>query len=50
MDALLNSYNNPTSIVQSLFNEHHQNNDHWHVSAHFDQVLANPELLAQVCL
>lgn len=39
---------NPFDIIQSLFGQHHAQNDHWNVAAHFDQFLSNPELLKQV--
>jgi hypothetical protein len=42
--------NNPFDIIQSLFGQHHEQNDHWHVAAHFDQFLSNPELLKQLPL
>lgn len=40
--------NNPFDIIQALFSQHHEQNDHWHVAAQFDQFLTNPELLKQV--
>ncbi len=39
---------NPFDTIQSLFTQHHHQNDHWHVTSHFDQLLSNPELLKQV--